>query len=92
MHSLCSCQKQSTKKIEAIEVEAIKIAFRLPPWAIHHWCYKHIHFEKILDRLKQLGKSFINKNKDDFLIKPLVEAAKPSMNGFHSPIFKILNW
>ena len=27
------------KKIQAVEIEAIKIAYRLPPWTTHHWCY-----------------------------------------------------
>ena len=80
------------KKIQAVEIEAIKIAFRLPPWTSHHWCYNHINFENILERIKSLGKNFLNKNKNDFLIKPLIEASKPSMNGTHSPIFKMLNW
>ena len=80
------------KKIQAVETEAIKIAFQLPPWTTNHWCYTMVHFDKILDRIKNLGKSFIDKNKEDFLIKPLIDAAKPSMSGKHSPVFKILNW
>ena len=49
-----------------------------------------INFDNILERIKNLGKNFINKNKQDSLIKPLIEASNPSMNGTHSPIFKIL--
>ena len=84
--------KNLLKKIEAIEIEAIKIAFRLPPWSMHHWCYSFVNFEPILERMKTLSKNFIKKNKEDSLIKPLIEASKPSMNGLHSPIYKILNW
>ena len=79
-------------KIEAIEVQAIKIAFRLPSWTIHHWAYNLVNFEKIYDRMKELGKSFLNKNKEDYLIKPLIESSKPSMSGYHSKIFKILKF
>ena len=42
--------------------------------------------------MKNLGKRFIQRNQDDPLIKPLIEESKPSMNGTHSPFFKILNW
>ena len=80
------------KKIQAVEIEAIKIAYRLPPWTTHHWCYSYIDFDNILERMKFLGKNFVNKNNQDPLIKPLIDASKPSMNGTHSPIFKILNW
>ena len=80
------------KKIQAVETEAIKIAFRLPPWSTNHWCYSLVNFEKILDRLKSLGKRFVEINKEDSLIKPYIDASKPSMNGKHSPIYKILNW
>ena len=86
------CDKDLLKKIQAVETEAIKIAFRLPPWTTNHWCYSMVHFDKILDRIKELGKQFLDKNTEDPLIKPLIEAAKPSMNGKHSPVFKILNW
>ena len=80
------------KKIQAIETEAIKIAYQIPPWSSNHWCYNLVDFQPILERVKSLGKSFINKNKEDDLIKPLIDAAKPSMTGKHSPVFKILNW
>ena len=80
------------KKIQAIETEAIKIAFHLPPWSSNYWCYKMLDFENILERIKKLGKSFINKNLEDNLIKPLIKDAKASMNGQHSPVYKILNW
>ena len=40
------------KKIQAVETEAIKIAFRLPPWTTNYWCYQYINFEGILVRLK----------------------------------------
>ena len=77
------------KKIQAVETDAIKITFQLPPWATNHWCYNLVKFDKILNRIKKLGKSFIE---DDALIKPLIDDAKPSMNGKHSPVYKILNW
>ena len=77
------------KKIQVVETDAIKIAFQLPPWATNHWCYDLVKFDKILHRIKKLGKSFIE---DDALIKPLIDDAKPSMNGKHSPVYKILNW
>ena len=80
------------EKIQAIETTAIKIAFDLPLWTLNYWCYKHITFTPILERLKLLAKSFIQKNKKDFLVKPLIEDARPSINGLHSSVFKILNW
>ena len=80
------------EKIQAIETTAIKIAFDLPPWTLNYWCYKQITFTPILERLKLLAKSFIQKNKKDFLVKPLIEDARPSINGLHSSVFKILNW
>ena len=80
------------KKLQAIECQAIKIAFGLPPWTTNDWCYTYVSFENILERIKQLGKQFIDKNKDDQLIKPLIDAAKPSITGKHSPIYKILKW
>ena len=80
------------KKIQAIETKAIKIAFGLPQWTTNHWCYHQVNFDKILDRIKKLGKRFIQKNENDPLIKPLIESAKPSMMGHHSPVYKILNW
>ena len=51
-----------------------------------------VDFQPILERIKTLGKNFLNKNKEDDLIKPLIDDAKPSMAGKHSPVFKILNW
>ena len=86
------CEDSLLKKIRAIETEAIKIAFRLPPWTTNYWCYATANIEPILDRIKKLGKSFIEKNKNDFLIKPLLDASKPSIIGKHSPIYKIQNW
>ena len=80
------------KKIRAIETEAIKIAFNLAPWITNYFCYSLINFMPILERLKHLGKQFILKNKDDILKKPLIQNAKPCMNGKHGPIYKILNW
>ena len=79
-------------KIQAIETTAIKIAFDLPPWTLNYWCYQQINFTPILDRLQSLAKSFIQKNKRDFLIQPLIDEARPSINGNHSSVFKILNW
>ena len=79
-------------KIQNIELEAIKIAYQLPPWSIKQFCYSLINFDNILLRMKYLGKNFIHKNKEDNLIKPLIANSKPSMNGYHSPVFKILNW
>ena len=80
------------QKIQAIETTAIKIAFDLPPWTLNYFCYKHITFTPILDRLKHLAKSFIRKNKNDFLVKPLVDEATPSITGLHSCVYKIINW
>ena len=80
------------KKIQSIEIEAIKVAYQLPPWTLNHFCYKFINFDNILQRIQKLGKQFIDKNKEDNLIKPLIENAKPSSNGNHSPVYKILNW
>ena len=47
------------KKIQAIETQAIKIAYRLPPWATNTWCYDLVSFDNITTRLKQLSKIFI---------------------------------
>ena len=80
------------KKIQSVEILAIKIAHRLPPWATNTWCYNLISFEPITTRLKTLSKSFIDKNRDDDLIKELIEDTKPSMTGLHSPMFKTLNF
>ena len=86
------CETYLQRKIQAIETEAIKIAYRLPPWTTNHWCYQMVNFEPILERIKRLGKAFINKNSNDALIKPLIDSAKPSIIGKHSPTYKILNW
>ena len=64
----------------------------LPPWTTNHFCYSYVSFDKITDRMKLLAKDFLKKNSNDDLIKPLIEAAKPSINGRHSAIYKILNW
>ena len=56
------------------------------------FCYSHVKFEKITDRIKKLGKDFLDKNSQDYLIKPLIENAKPSQIGRHSAVYKILNW
>ena len=76
------------KKIQAIETEAIKIAFRLAPWATNTSCYNLITFPKIIDRLKTLSNKFIEENKNDELIKPLIEDLKPSTIGHHSAMYK----
>ena len=80
------------KKIQAIETEAIKIAYRLPPWTTNFWCYQYTNFENILDRLKSQAKRFLTINSDDELIKPLIEASKMSKTGLHSGVYKTLNW
>ena len=80
------------EKIQAIETTAIKIAFDLPPWTLNFWCYEHISFTPILERLKLLTKSFIRKNRTDFLVQPLIDEARPSINGLNSAVYKILNW
>ena len=80
------------KKLQAIETQAIKIAYRLPPWATNFWCYKQVTIENILVRIKRQAKQFLNKNSEDDLIKPLIVAAKPSMTGLHSAVYKTLNW
>ena len=76
------------KKIQNIEVQAIKIAYRLPAWATNTWCYDWIKFSPILERLKLLSKKFILGNQSDDLIKPLLDNLKPSMTGLHSPLYK----
>ena len=80
------------KKIRSIETQAIKIAYQLPPWTTNHWCYSFVNFTPILDRLKDQAKNFLDKNKKDDLIEPLIDTAKPSMIAHHSPIFKALHW
>ena len=54
--------------------------------------YEYVSFEKISDRLKTLAKNFLKTNSNDDLIKPLIEAAKPSTTGKHSAVYKTLNW
>ena len=56
----------------------------------NYWCYTKISFEPILERIKTLGKKFVNANIDDPLIKPLIKNIKPSQMGKHSPLFKML--
>ena len=80
------------KKVQHIETSAIKIAYRLAPWTTNTWCYKLINFDKILDRLQQQAKNFLNKNSKNELILPLIQDAKASHTGNHSPIYKIINW
>ena len=80
------------KKIQAIETEAIKIAFRLPPWTTNYWCYQYISFENILNRLKAQSKNFLKSNSEDDLIKPLIESSKMSITGLHSAVYKTLNF
>ena len=79
-------------KIQAVETEAIKVAYQLPPWTTNYWCYNLVKFDNILNRMKHLGRNFLDKNAQDPLIKPLIDDSKPSMSGKHSPVFKILNW
>ena len=47
------------KKVQAIETQAIKIAYRLPPWTTNFWAYKYANIENILSRLKTQGKNFL---------------------------------
>ena len=80
------------KKIQAIETQAIKIAFRLAPWATNTSCYSLVTFPKILERLKTLSRKFLTMNKTDDLIEPLISEAKMSIQGQHSSIYKILKF
>ena len=80
------------RKIQALETQAIKIAFRLPPWTTNYWCYKLVHFENILDRMKSQAHNFLDKHKNDELINPLINQSKQSLTGQHSAVYKILNW
>ena len=52
-------------KIQAIETEAIKIAHNIAPWTSNYWCYSYINFTPVLERLKNLAKKFLDKNKKD---------------------------
>ena len=49
-------------------------------------------FDKILKRIKSNAKNFLDKQKEDDLIEPLIEGSKPSQIGQHSAVFKTLNW
>ena len=80
------------KKSQALETEAIKIAYRLPPWTTNFWCYQYVKFEPILNRLKSQAKRFLNIHNEDELIEPLIKSSKPSTTGLHSAVYKILNW
>ena len=79
-------------KIQAIETEAIKIAFNIAPWTSNYWCYSLIDFTPILERIKKLAKEFLDKNVKDELISDLIDSSKASSQGIHSPIYKALNW
>ena len=52
------------RKIQTIETLAIKIAYRLAPWAMNTSCYSLIKFPKILDRIKNLSKQFVTAKKE----------------------------
>ena len=80
------------KKIQAIETQDIKIAFRQAPWATNRSCYNLVRFENIISRMKKLSSAFLNKNKNDELIKPLIEDSRMSLTGLHPTIYKILNF
>ena len=80
------------KKIQAVETQAIKIAFWLAPWATNGSCYNLVTFPNILTRLKTLSKNFLNMNKTDELIEPLIEDSKMSIMGQHPSIYKILTF
>ena len=51
-----------------------------------------IDFDPILERIKIQAKQFIEKNSNDFVLKPFIDTLKPSIYGTHSPIYKALNW
>ena len=89
---LAFSEEKLLKKIQAVETEAIKIAYRLPPWTTNFWCYKHINFENILERLKSQSRKFLKNNSEAELIKPLIEASQQSMTGLHSAVYKAPNW
>ena len=86
------CDQDLLSKLQAIETSAIKIAYDLAPWTTNYWCYKQVNFTLILERIQLLAKQFINKNKNDYVLKPFIHNNKPSLNGNHSPIYKALNW
>ena len=79
------------KKIQSIEIEAIKIAYDNAPWTSIYWCYSQVSFTPILQRMKDLAKSFLEKNSFDPLIKKIIDKSKPSMTGNQSPVYKALN-
>ena len=80
------------RKLQNVEILAIKIAYRLPTWSTNTWCYDLIKFTPILQRLKNLSKKFIAANQSDDLVNPLLENLRPSMTGLHSPLFKAKNF
>ena len=80
------------RKIKAVETTAIKLAFDLAPWTTNYWTYSMVEFTPILERLKQMGTRFIDKNRNEILIKPLIDNASPGAMGLHSPLYKLLNW
>ena len=73
-----NASEQLFKKIQAVETTAIKIAYRLTPWATNTYCYSLVNFETILNRTKSLSKQFLKKNKDDELMKPCLLYTSPS--------------
>ena len=60
---IAHCDQNMFKKIQAIEIKAIKIAFDLPPWSLNTFCYDLVPFSPIGDRLKKLAKQFIEKTR-----------------------------
>ena len=54
-------------------------------WWWGPWCYEHVKFEKILDRIKSQAKRFLDIHKED-------ESSKQSMTNLHFSVFKALNW
>ena len=90
--SICTLKRRFTEKIQNIEVQAIKIAYRLAPWATNTSCYKLTNFPKITERLKTLARKFVTDNKEDDMIEPLIKNVKPSMTGNHSPLYKAINF
>ena len=87
-----NADQQLQTKIQAIETEAIKIAFNLAPWTSNYWCYTLINFTPILSRMKTLSKDFLQKNSKDKLISELTTNSKHSNIGVLSPVYKTLNW
>ena len=85
-------EQKLLNKIQAIETEAIKIAFHIAPWTSNHWCYSLVDFTPILERIKNLAKKFLDTNNKDELISDLIDSSKASSQGNHSPVYKALNW